>query len=329
MDAIGGARNPKDQSYMRQSLNQLLVELDGFSSTEGVIVIAATNAPNSLDKALVRPGRFDRMIAVPLPDIKGREDILRVHAKNVVIDPKIELKTIARGTPGFSGADLANLVNQAAIKASKENKRCVTLRDLEWAKDKIIMGSERKSAVMSPESKKLTAYHEGGHALVALFTEGSMPLHKVTIIPRGQALGVTVQLPDGDQTSVTKKELNARLDVCMGGRAAEELIFGQENITTGASSDLDSATQIAKSMILSYGMGDKFGLLTFSDSNLEKSSSQTRSIGEEEAKQILDNSYKRVLKLLQKHRVELDRLADALLEFETLTVEQVKKVIQG
>jgi ATP-dependent metalloprotease len=208
--------------------------------------------------------------------------------KGVTMAPDVDTETIARGTPGFSGADLANLVNHAAIKASKENSRYVTNEDLEWAKDKIMMGSERKSAVISPESKKLTAYHEGGHALVSLYTPGSMPLHKVTVIPRGQALGVTVQLPEGDQTSVTKKELLAKLDVCMGGRVAEEIIFGEENVTTGASSDLQSATRIAQSMVMSYGMSEEFGLATLHSSTYDKASSQSRAVVESETKRILN-----------------------------------------
>jgi ATP-dependent metalloprotease len=290
LDAVGSKRSARDQSYMRQTLNQLLVELDGFSSSEGVILIGATNTPESLDKALVRPGRFDRHVPVPLPDIKGRSHILQVHMKGINVAEGVEVETVARGTPGFSGADLANLVNQAALRASKEKRTSITLADLEWSKDKIIMGAERKSAIITDESKRVTAYHEGGHALVALHTPGAMPLHKVTVIPRGQALGVTVQLPEQDQNSYSKKELLAMMDVCMGGRVAEELILGKEDITTGASNDLEKATDVARGMVMVYGMSDKIGPVSLAgereDSN--KMSPEGRQIVEKEIRDMLE-----------------------------------------
>ncbi|KAI8803526.1 peptidase family M41-domain-containing protein [Cladochytrium replicatum] len=329
IDAVGSKRSAKDQSYMRQTLNQLLVELDGFSSSEGVIFIAATNTPEALDKALIRPGRFDRHVVVPLPDVQGRTKILEVHSKDVQLSKEIDLSIIARGTPGFSGADLANLINQAAIKASKDGYRSVRMLDLEWAKDKIIMGSERKSAVITEQNKRLTAYHEGGHTLVALYTPGAMPLHKVTVIPRGNALGVTVQLPEGDKTNHTRKELLAMLDVCMGGRVAEEMIFGAEEVTTGAASDLEKATAIAREMVMLYGMGEQTGYATFSGDEYEKMSTQTKIAIEAEVKSLLQKAYSRAETLLRSHKEELHRLSRALVEHETLSVEEVQKAIKG
>lgn len=302
-DAVGSKRSAKDQSYMRQTLNQLLVELDGFGSSDGVIFIGATNTAESLDKALVRPGRFDHhgifivvrdlvlLVHVPLPDILGRKKILKIHSRNVAMKPTIDLSTVARGTPGFSGADLANLVNQAALRASKLGSRQVGLEELEWAKDKIIMGSERKSAVITEESKRLTAYHEGGHALVALFTSGATPLHKVTVIPRGNALGVTVQLPEEDVTGYTRKQLLARLDVCMGGRVAEEMILGTEEVTTGASSDLRHASSVAKGMVTQYGMSSKVGFVSHNEDELQKLSGSHKALIEDEIKMLLDVRY--------------------------------------
>ncbi|TFY60785.1 hypothetical protein EVG20_g7287, partial [Dentipellis fragilis] len=276
LDAIGGKRNARDQQYMKQTLNQLLVEMDGFLQTEGVIVIAATNFPESLDEALVRPGRFDRHIAVPLPDIRGRAQILQHHMRDVVVSKEVDPMVLARGTPGFSGADLQNMVNQAAIQASKEKAKEVNLKHLEWAKvglsivlsrlrqltnvqDRIVMGAERKSQFIDEKVKKLTAYHEGGHALAALYTEGAMPLHKVTCVPRGHSLGVTSMLPDDDRLSVSLKEYLASIDVSLGGRVAEELIFGPENVTSGASSDLRAATSVATKMVKYWGYSDKIG----------------------------------------------------------------------
>ncbi|KAI8918169.1 peptidase family M41-domain-containing protein [Powellomyces hirtus] len=329
LDAVGSKRSAKDQSYMRQTLNQLLVELDGFSTSEGVIFIAATNTPEALDKALVRPGRFDRLVPVPLPDVQGRANILEVHMKGVTVAPGVDTSVIARGTPGFSGADLANLINQAAIKASKDGAKKVRMQDMEWAKDKIIMGSERKSAVVTEQNKRLTAYHEGGHTLVALYTNGATPLHKVTVIPRGNALGVTVQLPEADKTNHTKRELYAMLDVCMGGRVAEEMVFGPDEVTTGASSDLEKATAVAREMVLVYGMSDKVGVVGYGEEGWDKMSPVTKGIIEAEVKGLLDAAYARATQLLKTHKEELHRLARALMEHETLNVDEVKTVVKG
>ncbi|KAG0023747.1 hypothetical protein BGZ80_008224 [Entomortierella chlamydospora] len=310
LDAIGARRNPKDQTYMKQTLNQLLVELDGFSQTEGVIIIAATNFPELLDKALVRPGRFDRHVNVPLPDVRGRMQILKHHLKNINTSPAVDISVIARGTPGFSGADLANLINQAAIQASREGVSEVGIKQFEHAKDKILMGVERRSQVVTMESKKLTAYHEGGHALVALYTPGAMPLHKATIMPRGNALGVTVQLPDMDKDSYTRKEYLAQLDVAMGGRVAEEMIFGAENVTSGCSSDIVHATRVAKMMVTQFGMSEK-------------------QLIESETKGLIEAAQTRVTLLLKTHKEELHRLAKALVEYETLTQEEIRRAIEG
>ncbi|KAJ3196206.1 hypothetical protein HK101_009769 [Irineochytrium annulatum] len=329
IDAVGSKRSSRDQSYMRQTLNQLLVELDGFSPNEGVIFIAATNTPEALDKALVRPGRFDRHVAVPLPDVQGRARILEVHIKGVTLSPDVSVNKIARGTPGFSGADLANLVNQAAIRASKENARGVRNEDLEWAKDRIIMGAERKSAVITEHAKKLTAYHEGGHTLVAIYTPGADSIHKVTVIPRGSALGVTVQLPEGDKTTHTKREINAMIDVCMGGRAAEEIIFGHEEITTGASSDLEKASSLARDMVVSYGMSNRVGLVAHREKDFDYVGPATKILIDEEVKSLLETGYDRAVSLLNQHKEELHRLASALIEYETLTLEEVQLVIKG
>ncbi|KAI8916343.1 peptidase family M41-domain-containing protein [Gorgonomyces haynaldii] len=329
LDAVGSKRSMKDQSYMRQTLNQLLVELDGFSSNSGVIVIAATNTPESLDKALVRPGRFDRMIPVPLPDVKGRAQILKVHTRDIVVSREVNLDVIARGTTGFSGADLANLVNQAAIRASKANARQVTNEHLEWAKDKILMGAERKSAVITEEDKKMTAYHEGGHTLVALYTKGATPLHKVTVMPRGRALGVTVSLPERDVTNRSRKEMHTLIDVAMGGRAAEEIIYGADNVSTGCSSDLDQATNVARQMVTRFGMSDKVGLTSFTDDDWTHTSAATKAMIEQEVNTILQESYNRVVKLLKSKESELHKLANALVEYETLDKDQVKHVVKG
>ncbi|KAJ3064029.1 hypothetical protein HDU98_000224 [Podochytrium sp. JEL0797] len=329
IDAVGSKRSSKDQSYMRQTLNQLLVELDGFSSNEGVIFIAATNTPESLDKALIRPGRFDRHIPVSLPDVKGRTKILQRHATTVALNPSVNLTTIARGTPGFSGADLANLVNHAAINASKLSRKAVTMEDLEWAKDRIIMGAERKSAVVTEHAKKLTAYHEGGHTLVAMYTPAAMALHKVTVIPRGTALGVTVQLPEGDKTNYTKRELLAMIDVSMGGRAAEEMVFGKEEVTTGASSDLEKATSVAREMVLVYGMNERVGLVAHRAEDFDKLGPETKSLIENEVKRLLEDSYARAIGILDTHKEELHRLACALVEYETLDSEEIKTAVKG
>ncbi|KAI8890735.1 ATP-dependent metallopeptidase Hfl [Backusella circina FSU 941] len=329
IDAIGSKRNPKDQSYMKQTLNQLLVDLDGFSQTEGVIFIAATNFPELLDKALVRPGRFDRLVNVPLPDVRGRIEILKHHMKKIHVASEVEVSVVARGTPGFSGADLANLVNQAAIQASREGCREVNLRHLEYSKDKIIMGAERRSAVLTEEGKNLTAYHEGGHALVAYYTPGAMPLHKATIMPRGSALGMTVQLPEMDKDSFTKKEYLAQIDVCMGGRVAEEMIFGEDNVTSGAHSDIVKATDVAKRMVRYYGMSDKVGPVNHDDEDMQLLSTQTKQLIEGEILNLIEGSEARARKILQDHREELDRLAKALVEYETLDYQEIMDVLAG
>eukprot|EP00803_Ostreobium_quekettii_P001811 evm.model.scf_2157.1 EVM.evm.TU.scf_2157.1 scf_2157:189-6956(+) len=329
IDAIGGSRNPKDQMYMKMTLNQLLVELDGFKANEGVIVLAATNFPESLDRALVRPGRFDRHVSVPNPDVEGRRQILETYFKKVPRDKDVELKVIARGTPGFSGADLANLVNIAALKAASDGSKTVTMSALEYAKDRIMMGAERTSAVISEKNRRLTAYHEGGHALVAMHTDGAYPVHKATIVPRGMALGMVSQLPEDDQTSVSRRELLARLDVCMGGRVAEELIFGRMDVTTGASNDLDQATRLARAMVTRYGMSDKVGPLALNyEDGGQNISSETRAMIEEEVKRLTSAAYERVTKLLGEHIDELHTLAKALLERETLSGVQIKAILK-
>jgi len=328
LDAIGGKRSNRDQNHLKQTLNQLLVEMDGFMQSEGVIVIAATNFPESLDQALVRPGRFDRIIAVPLPDVRGRVQILQHHMRNVIIGPDADPMILARGTPGFSGADLQNMVNQAAIQASKEGATEVTLKYFEWAKDRIIMGAERKSHYVDPKEKRMTAYHEGGHALVALLTEGAMPLHKVTCVRRGHALGMTTQLPEADVESISKKEFEAMLDVAMGGRAAEELIYGSDNVTSGAMADIRAATSTASAMVRQYGYSSKVGPVFYHDHDTSISP-QKREIIESEIQRMIEDGAQRAMYLLKQYEPELHRLADALVEFETLDAEEVKKVIKG
>lgn len=329
IDAIGSSRTARDQQFSKMTLNQLLIEMDGFKQNEGVIVIAATNFPELLDKALVRPGRFDRHVTVPLPDVAGRMSILDVHMKNVPKGPDVNLNTIARGTPGFSGAELAEIVNQAALKASVEGKSFVSMDHLEYAKDKIIMGAERKSAVIDDKVKRVTAYHEGGHALVALLSKGAHPIHKATIMPRGQALGMVSQLPEKDEISVTRRQLQARLEVCMGGRVAEEMIFGSDNITSGASSDIDQATSLAKAMVTKYGMSEKIGHVTHSENDMEKLSSETKALIEKEVKGLIDNAYNQASHILRTHEKELHRIANALIEYETLNAEELNLVLHG
>lgn len=328
IDAIGGSRNPKDQQYMKMTLNQLLVELDGFKTTEGVIVVAATNFPESLDKALVRPGRFDRHVVVPNPDVKGRGQILEAHFKGIKRSKDVDLNTIARGTPGFSGADLANLVNVAALRAASQGATSVDMQALEYAKDRILMGAERKSAVISEKNRKLTAYHEGGHALVALYTDGAHPVHKATVVPRGVALGMVMQLPESDdETSITRRQLLAKLDVAMGGRAAEELIFGAADVTTGASSDLEQATRLARAMVTKYGMSDLVGQVAIAYDDMGNLSSETRALVESEVKRLVTTAHERAQNILKRHEKELHTLAKELIEKETLTGSQIKELL--
>ncbi|TFK76445.1 ATP-dependent peptidase [Pluteus cervinus] len=327
LDAVGGKRSSRDQQYMKQTLNQLLVEMDGFQQSEGIIVIAATNFPESLDQALVRPGRFDRIIAVPLPDVRGRVQILQHHMKGVTTSTDVDPKVLARGTPGFSGADLQNMVNQAAVQASKEGAGEVGLKHFEWAKDRILMGAERRSQYIDSKAKLATAYHEGGHALVALYTDGAMPLHKVTCVPRGHALGYTSLLPENDRTSISLKEYLAGIDVSMGGRVAEELIYGAENVTSGASSDIQNATRTAKSMVKRWGFSS-LGPVYYDDRD-DTISPQTKERIENEIRSIVQGGEARATALLTARLEELHRLAHALVDHETLDLEEVKKVIKG
>jgi len=338
IDAIGSSRSLTDQQSLRQTLNQILTELDGFTSSEGLIVIAATNFPEVLDKALLRPGRFDRHIEVPNPDVKGREDILKLHSRNVTVAPDVDLHIVARGTPGFSGAELASLVNKAACKAAKDDKMHVSMADFEYAKDLILMGSERSSSIYSEDNRKLTAFHEGGHALVACYTDGALPVHKATIVPRGQALGMVMQLPEKDMTSWSRRQMMAEMDVCMGGRAAEELIFGIHNITSGATSDLERATSIACSMVEKFGMSRRVGLVAYGGGGGggggggrggrgSEMSEETRAIVDEEVRKLTEGSYARAMRLLKSKRAALDSLAAALLEHETLSGDQVREIL--
>ncbi|KXN89262.1 ATP-dependent zinc metalloprotease FTSH 5, mitochondrial [Leucoagaricus sp. SymC.cos] len=327
LDAVGGKRSNRDQQYMKQTLNQLLVEMDGFQPNESIIVIAATNFPESLDQALVRPGRFDRIVAVPLPDIRGRVQILQHHMCGVTTSRDVDPKILARGTPGFSGADLANMVNLAAIQASKERAKEVELKHFEWAKDRILMGAERKSQFIDQKNKLATAYHEGGHALVALYTDGAMPLHKVTCVPRGHALGYTSQLPENDRTSISYKEYLAHIDVAMGGRVAEELIYGRDNVSSGASSDIQSATRTATAMVKQWGFS-KLGPV-FYDNKDDGLSQRRKEEIEDEISKLVRGGEARASDILNSKLDELHRLAHALVEYETLNADEVRKVIKG
>lgn len=328
LDAIGSKRHERDAAYAKQTLNQLLTELDGFDQNSGVIIIGATNFPQSLDKALTRPGRFDRNVVVPLPDVRGRISILKHHLRNIRTDGAVDPAIIARGCPGFSGAEIENIVNQAAIRASKNKAQKVTIDDLMWAKDKILMGAERRSAVIQQKDKVMTAYHEGGHALVAMLTESSTPLYKATIMPRGHALGLTQMLPELDKVSETKKEMLAQIDVSMGGKVAEELVYGPDNVTTGASSDIQSATRIAYMMVTQAGMSDALGNIDLA-TDYARLSSETKQRIEHEVRRLVEEGRERALKLLTKNREGLDRLATALVEYETLGKEEMEKVVRG
>lgn len=328
LDAIGGKRNPRDQAYAKQTLNQLLVELDGFSQTSGIIIIGATNFPESLDKALTRPGRFDKIVNVDLPDVRGRADILKHHMKNVEVAKDVDPTIIARGTPGLSGAELMNLVNQAAVYASQQNALSVDMNHFEWAKDKILMGAARKTMVMTEATRKATAYHEAGHAIMALYTPGATALYKATILPRGRALGITFQLPEMDKVDITKKECIARLDVCMGGKIAEEMTYGPENTTSGCGSDLSSATSTARAMVTQYGMSEKVGPISLAE-KWDSWSPKLRDVADQEVVDMLKASEERTRKMLKEKSVELQRLAQGLIEYETLTKEEIIKVVNG
>ena len=310
--------------------------MDGFSENEGVVIIAATNRPDVLDRALLRPGRFDRQVTVPNPDIKGREEILNVHVKKIAAAADIDIKSIARGTPGFAGADLANLINEGALMAARSNQKMVTMKSLEEAKDKIMMGPERKSMIMQKEEKELTAYHEAGHAITAVNSPHSDPIHKATIIPRGRALGLVMRLPEKDRFSVTRAKLHDDLVVAMGGRAAEEMIFGYDLVTTGASSDITQATNMARNMITTWGLSDKVGPVDYSQDQSEKYYSAGKEFSEEtsklidsETKRIVDEALQKAKDILTKKKDDLEKLAQALLKYETLTGIEIKDLLSG
>jgi cell division protease FtsH len=343
IDAVGrqrGAGVGGGNDEREQTLNQLLVEMDGFEGTEGIIVIAATNRPDVLDPALLRPGRFDRQVTVSLPDVKGREQILRVHMRKVPVSEDVRPALIARGTPGFSGADLGNLVNEAALLAARSNLRWVSMREFELAKDKILMGAERRSMVMSDEERHTTAIHEAGHAIVGISVPDHDPVYKVTIIPRGRALGVTTFLPDQDRYSTSKRRLESQLSTLFGGRIAEALVFGEECVTTGASNDLERATALARSMVTRWGFSERLGPLTYTEEDSEiflgrsvtqhkQVSDETARLIDEEVRRIVDCNYQRAKSILETHRAELDSMAQALLKYETINDEQIKDIMEG
>ncbi|CAM6101654.1 unnamed protein product [Calypogeia fissa] len=325
IDAVGGSRK-QWEGHTKKTLNQLLVEMDGFEPNEGIIVLAATNLPETLDPALTRPGRFDRHVVLTNPDVRGRQEILDLYLQDKPLSDDVDMKSLARGTPGFSGADLANLVNMAAVKAAVDGSDKISSIQLEFAKDKILMGTERKSLTLSDESRKLTAYHESGHAVVAFNTVGANPIHKATIMPRGTALGMVTQLPEKDETSISKMQLLARLDVCMGGRVAEELIFGADQVTSGARSDLQQATALARHMVSECGMSDSVGPI-FVDMESQRMSQDTQKSIDAEVVRLLKEAYERVRKLLKKHETDLHSLARALLEQETLNSKQITEIL--
>jgi len=343
IDAVGrhrGAGLGGGNDEREQTLNQLLVEMDGFEANEGVILIAATNRPDVLDPALLRPGRFDRQVVVPNPDIAGREKILKVHMRKVPLAPDVDPRVIARGTPGFSGADLANLVNEAALLAARRNRRVVTMAEFESAKDKVMMGAERRSMVMTDEEKKLTAYHEAGHALVAINMPQSDPLHKVTIIPRGRALGLTMYLPERDRLSHTLQWCVSRLAMTFGGRVAEEMIFGLDNVTNGASSDITQATRLARAMIMEWGMSEKLGRVRYNSNEQEvflghaitqttHISPETARLIDDEVRRLIEDAEANARRILTEREKELHALANGLLEYETLTGDEVRALLRG
>jgi cell division protease FtsH len=343
IDAVGrhrGAGLGGGHDEREQTLNQLLVEMDGFEGNEGVIVIAATNRPDVLDPALLRPGRFDRQVVVPLPDVRGREQILKVHMRKVPLGNNVEPRIIARGTPGFSGADLANLVNEAALFAARANKRTVEMDDFERAKDKIMMGAERRSMVMSEKEKKLTAYHEAGHAIVGRLVPEHDPVHKVTIIPRGRALGVTMFLPEEDRYSLSKTHLESQISSLFGGRIAEEIIFGEEKVTTGASNDIQRATELARNMVTKWGLSSKLGPLTYGEDEGEvflghsvtqhkHLSDETAHAIDEEIRSVIDRNYDRARQILTDNLEKLHTMADALMKYETIDSDQINDIMEG
>ncbi len=343
IDAVGrhrGAGLGGGNDEREQTLNQLLVEMDGFEANEGVILIAATNRPDVLDPALLRPGRFDRQVVVPNPDVVGREQILKVHVRKVPLAPDINLKTIARGTPGFSGADLMNLVNEAALTAARRNKRMVTQAEFEEAKDKVMMGAERKSLVMTEEEKLLTAYHEGGHAIVGLNVVATDPIHKATIIPRGRALGMVMQLPERDKLSMSLEQMTSRLAIMMGGRVAEELVFGREKVTSGAASDIEQATRLARMMVTRWGLSEELGTVSYGENQdevfLGMSVSRTQNASEatvqkidSEIKRLVEEGYNEATRILTEKRNDLETLAKGLLEFETLSGDEITDLLKG
>ncbi|MEJ5978025.1 ATP-dependent zinc metalloprotease FtsH [Novosphingobium sp. PS1R-30] len=342
IDAVGrhrghGLGNSNDER--EQTLNQLLVEMDGFEANEGIIIIAATNRPDVLDPALLRPGRFDRQVVVPIPDIEGREKILSVHMKKVPLAPDVNPRVIARGTPGFSGADLANLVNEAALLAARRNKRLVAMQEFEDAKDKVMMGAERRSMVMTEEEKKMTAYHEAGHAIVSVNEDASDPIHKATIIPRGRALGMVMRLPERDSYSYHRDKMHANLSVSMGGRVAEEIIFGYDKVSSGASSDIQYATGLARNMVTKWGMSDKLGPLQYEEqqegylgmggSARLFASDETNKLIDTEIRGLVDGAHARATDILKTNEDKLHLLANALLEFETLTGDEIKELLDN
>ena len=342
IDAVGrhrghGLGNSNDER--EQTLNQLLVEMDGFEANEGIIIIAATNRPDVLDPALLRPGRFDRQVVVPIPDIEGREKILAVHMKKVPLAPDVVARVIARGTPGFSGADLANLVNEAALLAARRNKRLVAMQEFEDAKDKVMMGAERRSMVMTDDEKKMTAYHEAGHALVSMHEPASDPIHKATIIPRGRALGMVMRLPERDSYSYHRDKMLANLSVSMGGRVAEELVFGYDKVSSGASGDIQYATSLARNMVTKWGMSDKLGPLQYEDqqegylgmggSSRAMVSDQTAKLIDSEIRKLIDTAHERAIDILKKQEDTLHVLANALLEYETLSGDDIKELMDS